>query len=46
MGVAIASRMRSTEGFQVINQFITFPMIFLSGAFFPLQGLPTWMEAL
>ncbi|RMG83975.1 MAG: ABC transporter [Chloroflexi bacterium] len=44
MGVTIASRMRSTEGFQVINQFITFPMIFLSGAFFPLTNLPSWME--
>ncbi len=46
MGVTIASRMRSTEGFQVINQFVTFPMIFLSGAFFPLANLPSWMEVL
>ena len=44
MGVAMAARMRRTESFQVINQFVTFPLIFLSGAFFPLQGLPAWLE--
>jgi ABC-2 type transport system permease protein len=44
LGVAMASRMRRTESFQVINQFVTFPLIFLSGAFFPLQALPAWME--
>jgi len=46
MGVALAARMRKTESFQVINQFVTFPLIFLSGVFFPLQGLPGWMDAL
>ncbi len=46
MGVAIASRMKTTEGFQVVNQFITFPMIFLSGAFFPLRDLPAWMDVI
>jgi ABC-2 type transport system permease protein len=45
MGVALAARMRKTESFQVINQFVTFPLIFLSGVFFPLQNLPGWMEA-
>ncbi len=44
MGVALGSRMKSVEGFQAVNQFIAFPMIFLSGAFFPMRGLPTWME--
>lgn len=43
-GVVLAARMRRTESFQVINQFVALPLIFLSGAFFPLQGLPTWME--
>ncbi|HBY98910.1 MAG TPA: ABC transporter [Chloroflexi bacterium] len=45
-GVVLAARMSSTEGFQVINQFVTFPMIFLSGIFFPLRDLPAWMNAL
>ena len=46
MGVAIAARMRSIESFQMINQFVMFPLIFLSGIFFPLQGLPAWMNVL
>lgn len=46
LGVAIAARMKSMEGFQVIMQFITMPLIFISGALFPLQGLPGWMDFL
>ncbi len=46
MGVAMAARMRSIESFQMINQFVMFPLIFLSGIFFPLQGLPAWMSVL
>jgi ABC-2 type transport system permease protein len=46
MGTAIAARMRSIESFQMVNQFVMFPLIFLSGIFFPLQGLPVWMNVL
>ena len=46
LGVAIASRMRSMEGFQAMINFVLMPILFLSGAFFPLQGLPVWLEAL
>ena len=46
MGIAIAARMRSIESFQMVNQFVMFPLIFLSGIFFPLQGLPAWMDVL
>jgi ABC-2 type transport system permease protein len=46
MGVAVAARIRSIESFQMINQFVMFPLIFLSGIFFPLQGLPAWMNVL
>jgi ABC-2 type transport system permease protein len=46
LGVAIASRMRSMEGFQAMINFVLMPILFLSGAFFPLQGLPSWLEAL
>lgn len=45
MGVAVASRMKTTESFQLVNQFVTFPMMFLSGIFFPLRDLPAWMNA-
>ncbi len=44
LGVLIASRMRSMEGFHVVINFLLMPMFFLSGAFFPLRGVPLWME--
>jgi len=46
LGVLIAARMKSTEGFQMIMQFILMPMIFVSGALFPMRDLPTWMNFL
>jgi ABC-2 type transport system permease protein len=46
MGVAIASRMRSMQGFQMVMNFLMMPMFFLSGALFPLGGLPGWMTFL
>jgi ABC-2 type transport system permease protein len=46
VGVAMASRMKSMEGFQVMMNFVLLPILFLSGAFFPLRGLPIWLEAL
>ena len=45
-GVAIASFMRSMQGFQVVMNFLMMPMFFLSGALFPLVGLPAWMLVL
>jgi ABC-2 type transport system permease protein len=44
LGVLIASRMRSQQGFQVIIQVIIFPLMFLSGVFFPLNNVPAWMN--
>lgn len=46
LGLAIASRMTSMEGFQVVMNFLVIPMWLLSGAFFPLRGLPAWMVIL
>ncbi len=43
LGVLVAARQRSTEGFQFIVQFLILPMFFLSGALFPLRNLPGWM---
>jgi len=45
-GVLLATRIRSMEAFQATMQMLMFPMVFLSGAFFPLQGLPQWMNVL
>ncbi|NPV58879.1 MAG: ABC transporter permease [Actinobacteria bacterium] len=46
MGVAVAARMTSFEGFPIVMNFLLMPLFFLSGAFFPLQGLPGWMTVL
>ncbi len=46
LGLTIASRMSSMEGFQVVMNFLVIPMWLLSGAFFPLRGLPAWMAVL
>ncbi len=46
LGLAIASRMTSMEGFQVVMNFLIVPMWLLSGAFFPLRGVPAWMATL
>jgi ABC-2 type transport system permease protein len=43
-GILIAARQHTMEGFQMIMQFLLMPMFFLSGAFFPLNGVPLWME--
>ncbi len=40
MGTAIASLLEDMAGFQMIMNFLIMPIFFLSGALFPLQGLP------
>jgi ABC-2 type transport system permease protein len=39
-GTAIASLLDDMQGFQLIMNFLVMPLFFLSGAIFPLQGLP------
>jgi ABC-2 type transport system permease protein len=39
-GTAVASRMQDMQAFPLIMNFLVMPMFFLSGALFPLQGLP------
>jgi ABC-2 type transport system permease protein len=46
LGVAISARLKTMQGFQVVMNFMMMPMFFLSGALFPLSGLPGWMTAL
>lgn len=40
LGTAIASRLEDMQGFQLIMNFLIMPLFFLSGALFPLEGLP------
>ena len=46
LGILIAARQTSMEGFHMMMNFVLLPMFFLSGAFFPLRGIPIWMEVL
>tara|TARA_A100001037_G_C15137379_1_gene631830 strand:+ start:1124 stop:1936 length:813 start_codon:yes stop_codon:yes gene_type:complete len=43
LGILIAARQKSMEGFHMLINFVLLPMFFLSGAFFPLRGVPAWM---
>lgn len=45
-GVFLASHIDKMESFGVVVQLVMFPMLFLSGAMFPLSGLPNWLSAL
>ncbi len=40
LGLAIASKMKDMQGFQLIMNFLIMPTFFLSGALFPLENLP------
>jgi ABC-2 type transport system permease protein len=43
LGIVLASRMRRMESFQMVMALVLQPMIFLSGAIFPLNRLPGWL---
>ncbi|MDN7025952.1 multidrug ABC transporter permease [Methanoculleus sp. FWC-SCC1] len=45
-GIAIASRMEDMHGFQLIMNFVIFPIFGLSGALFPIDSLPAWLRPL
>ncbi|MGH8991651.1 MAG: ABC transporter permease [Acidimicrobiia bacterium] len=45
-GTFVASRMQKLESFAVVMQFFMLPMLFLSGALFPLGDLPGWLRVL
>ncbi len=46
VGISIAWNMSSTQGFHAIMTAFLMPMWFLSGAFFPANGLPSWLAAM
>ncbi len=45
-GIAIASKMDDMHGFQLIINFVIFPIFGLSGALFPINSLPSWIKPL
>jgi len=44
IGYAISSVARNTEAAASYANLITFPMLFLSGVFFPVGSMPDWLE--
>jgi len=46
MGLIFASKMKDPQGFNLIVNFLIFPLFFLSGALFPLQNLPGPVQAI
>jgi ABC-2 type transport system permease protein len=45
-GAAIASMVEDFQGFQGINNFLIFPLFFLSSALYPLTNVPHWLRIL
>ncbi len=43
LGLAFASNMRDAQGFELIINFVMFPLFFLSGAVSPISNLPSWL---
>ena len=46
LGVALGSRLRSVESFQMLSQVVIMPAMFLSGIFFPINNVPLWMDVM
>ncbi|AKA48539.1 hypothetical protein IX51_04865 [uncultured archaeon] len=44
LGILAGSVSKSEEGASVIGNIITFPMMFLSGTFFPVSIMPGWLQ--
>ncbi|HWG20120.1 MAG TPA: ABC transporter permease [Terracidiphilus sp.] len=44
LGMAIGSGLQDMQGFQLIMNFMVMPIYFLSGALFPLKGLPVVLK--
>lgn len=40
----VGSFVQDMQGFQAINQFLVFPLYFLSGAIYPLDHVPSWLH--
>ena len=46
LGMAIGSALQDIQGMQLIMNFVVLPIYFLSGALFPLEGLPIVLKVL
>lgn len=46
LGVMVATTVKQPPTFNGVMQLLVFPTVFLSGAMYPLSGLPTWLGVL
>jgi ABC-2 type transport system permease protein len=45
-GVMVAARIKQIQSFMALTQMLIMPLFFVSGAMFPVRGLPTWLTVL
>ena len=45
-GVMMAARIKQIQAFMAMTQMFVMPLFFLSGALYPLTGLPSWLTVL
>jgi ABC-2 type transport system permease protein len=45
-GVMVAARIKQMQAFMGVMQMVVMPMFFISGALFPVAGLPAWLAVL
>jgi|YNPNPStandDraft_1061719.scaffolds.fasta_scaffold00323_23 ABC-2 type transport system permease protein len=46
VGIALASVMRDMQGFSLVMNFLMIPLFLLSGAMFPIEQFPRWVQLL
>jgi hypothetical protein len=46
LGIGLASLLTDIQGYQLITNFVVMPMVFVSGALFPLTNVPPLLQAL
>ena len=46
IGVLLSTRIKTIQAAMPVSQLLIMPMMFLSGALFPLSGLPGWLSVL
>ncbi len=44
LGVMLATRISSIEGFGTVNNLLVMPLVFLSGALYPMTNVPQWLK--
>jgi ABC-2 type transport system permease protein len=42
----MAARIKQIQAFMALTQMLVMPLFFLSGALYPLRGLPAWLSVL